>query len=190
MKRLVFCLIVALGFSVRAQAAMEWGLEAGVRQQSGEVAGVNFSANSQTAFQGGVFAHIPLDNEKTLIHWRTGLLYTQRPLQSESDVTGEKIDYKISYLDIPVDILFKPKENVGFYFGFNIGINLESSCSGDSSCKVRDVTTPYFPMTFGMVYKFTPKWGVDFYLEGANGAIAKGLGDYRAVGLNLTFSLD
>ncbi|MNJ96851.1 hypothetical protein D3C87_145850 [compost metagenome] len=189
MKKIMVVAFAIWGFSATAEAALDYGVELGVRQQSGEVAGVNFSANSQTAFQGGVFAHVPLD-EKNQAHWRVGLLYTQRPLESESDITGEAIEYKINYLDIPFDLLFKPKENLGFYFGFNIAINIDSTCKGNSNCKVLDVTSPYFPLVFGVIYKFTPKWGMDFYLEGANGMVAKGLGDYRAVGLNLTFSVE
>ncbi|MBS1971996.1 MAG: outer membrane beta-barrel protein [Bdellovibrionales bacterium] len=181
----VFCLAL---LGAKAHAALDYGIELGPRQQSGDIAAWNFSANPQIGFQGGLFAHIPLEAGPT--HFRTGILYTQRPLESESNVTGARIKYNLDYLDIPLHFLIKAHEKFGFYFGFNAAINIAKSCSGDPACKVSDVDTPYFPMVFGAAVKFNPKWGLDFYLEGANGSVAWGLGNYKAVGLNLMFSLD
>ena len=187
MKSSLFALFMVL-IVTKAQAALDYGIELGVRQQSGEIAAWNFSANPQIGFQGGIFGHIPLEAGPT--HFRTGILYTQRPLESESNVTGERIKYNLSYLDIPLQFMIKAHEKFGFYFGFNAAINIGKSCSGDPACKISDVDTPYFPMVFGAAFKFNPKWGFDFYLEGANGAVAWGLGNYKAVGLNLMYSLD
>jgi hypothetical protein len=186
MKTLILVILMAWGFQVHA--AQDFGIELGMRQQAGDVVALGQSANSQAGFQGGVFYHHPL--EGGVAHWRTGLLYTQRPLQSENDTTGEKFDYHLDYIDIPFDILFKPQENIGFYFGFNVAINIAKSCSGPTSCKITDVNTPLFPVVFGMTYKFTPKWGVDFYVDGVNSYDAKFLADYRSAGLNLMFSFD
>lgn len=186
MRTLIVILFLALG--LQAHAAKDFGLELGVRQQAGDVVGFNQSANSQTGIQAGLFYHMPL--EGGVAHFRTGAFYTQRPLQSENDATGEKLDFKLDYIDIPVDILFKPSEEIGFYLGFLISINIYSSCSGPVPCSVKDITTPLFPIVFGLVYKFTPKWGIDFYVDGMNSYVAKGLADYRAAGLNLTFSFD
>lgn len=183
-----YILILGILLSNYANAAMDYGFEIGPRQQSGEVWGANFAANAMWGFQGGMFVHMPIDDRIT--HFRTGLLYTQRPIQSHNIVTGENIDYHLDYLDIPLQFLFKPKENVGFYFGMNAGINLSKSCSGNPNCQVYDVDTPYFPMVFGGIFKFTPKFGVNFYLEGANGEIAQGIGDFKSVGLNFMLSLD
>lgn len=187
MKKLMV-IAIALCFTSSAFAAKDYGIELGARQQNGDVSGLNFSANSQVGFQGGMYVHMPL--EGGVAHFRTGLFYTQRPLQSESDITGQKIDFNLDYLDIPIDILFKPNEQFGLYLGFITSINIAKSCSGSSDCKVSDIDTPMFPFVMGFLYKFTPKVGVDFYMDGANGSVAKGLGNYKAVGLNLTYSLD
>ncbi|HWU43641.1 MAG TPA: outer membrane beta-barrel protein [Bdellovibrio sp.] len=183
----IFLSVCVLSLSGTAYAAMDWGFELGARQQGGSVAGPSNVANSQTGWQGGAFVHLPL--EGGVAHFRTGLLYTTRPLQSENTGTGVKIDYHLDYVEVPLDILFKPNEALGFYLGFNIAMNVAKSCSGDS-CKVNGVDTPIFPFLLGVTYKFTPKWGVDFYVDGANTNIANGLYDYHAVGLNLTFSMD
>ncbi|MNT09611.1 hypothetical protein D3C72_1444000 [compost metagenome] len=178
------CLIV----SSQARAALDYGLELGARQQSGDVAGANFSANTRVGMQAGAFAHIPM--EGGVAHFRTGLLYTQRPLESESDITGQKIQYNLDYLDIPIEILFKAHEKFGMYLGFAASININKSCSGDTACKMTDIDTPYFPFVFGGIVKFNPKWGLDIYFDGANGAVAKGLGNYKSFGVNLMYSMD
>ena len=177
------------GFSSSAMAAKDMGFELGVRQQGGDALGLNISTNAMTGFQGGFFLHVPFEQTPPM-HFRTGLMYTQRPLQSENDITGEKLDFRLDYLDIPVELLFKPSESFGFYLGALVSINIATSCSGNPSCHVQNIETPYFPVIFGGVYKFTPKFGVDFYVEGASSYVAKGLYDYKAVGLNLTYSID
>lgn len=181
--------IGAVFSSSMALAARDMGIELGARQQGGDVIGLNMSANAQIGFQGGFFAHMPMD-ETQKVHFKTGLYYTQRPLQSENDITGEQIDFKLDYLDIPLEILFKAGESFGFYIGALVAINVGSSCSGDVTCSVKDIETPYFPIVFGGLYKFNPKFGANFYAEGASSYVARGLVDYKAVGLNLTYSLD
>ncbi|WP_374028967.1 hypothetical protein [Bdellovibrio bacteriovorus] len=169
-------------------AATDYGFEIGGRQQAGDVIGLNFSANSQWGFQGGFFANIA--TEQGPAHFRTGIFYTQRPLQSHNDVTGNEIDFDLDYLDIPIALLIRPSEKFGVYMGFITSINLSKSCSGDPACQVLDVDTPNFPVLFGFLYKATPKWGLNFYIDGGNGYVARGLADYKAVGLNLSFALE
>lgn len=183
-----YILLISLFVGSFSQAAMDYGLEIGGRQQSGEVFGANFAANAQFGWQGGLFAHIPMDQATT--HFRTGLLYTQRPLQSHNIITGDEIDYKLDYLDVPLQILFKPQEKFGLYFGMSAAINISKSCSGNPNCNIYDVDTPYFPFVFGAIFKFNPRLGMHFYFDGAGNEVAQGLGDYKAVGLNLMFSLD
>jgi hypothetical protein len=186
MKKLI--LIGILFLSTHARAALDYGIELGGRQQSGDVYGAGFSSNAKWGMQAGGFAHMPL--EGGVAHFRTGLFYTQRPLEAENDITGNKTEFNLDYIEIPLEILFKPNEKVGLYLGFTSAINISKSCSGDSSCKVSDVDTPYFPMVFGGMVKFNPKFGLDLYFEGANGSVAKGLGNYKAFGINLMYSLD
>lgn len=133
--------------------------------------------------------HIPIEGSAPL-HFRTALFYTQRPLQTEADISGETIDFNLDYLDIPIEILIKGSEKFGFYMGMLTSINISKSCSGDASCSIKDVQTPLFPVIFGAIYKFSPKFGVDFYVDGASAAVARGLVDYKSVGLNLMFSMD
>jgi hypothetical protein len=185
----IFIAFFGAGYGSMAMAAKDMGIELGARQQGGDVVGLNMSANAQIGFQGGLFAHVPMADSPQ-VHFRTGLFYTQRPLQSENDITSEKIDFRLDYLDIPIELLFKPNESFGFYIGMLVAINIGTSCSGVASCEVRDIETPYFPLAFGGLYKFTPKFGVNFYAEGASSYVARGLVDFKAVGLNLMYSFE
>ncbi|WP_413581033.1 outer membrane beta-barrel protein [Bdellovibrio sp. HCB288] len=187
MKKYFMALFAMLLFHSQAQAALDYGLELGVRQQNGDAYGP-VSTESRTGFQGGAFVHLPL--EGNVAHFRTGLLYTQRPLQTRSDSTGTEIDWNLDYLDIPIAVLFKPHEKFGVYFGFIASINISSSCSGSPDCRVDSIDTPAFPMVFGATFKFNPTWGLHFYLDANNSNVARGLADYKSVGLNAMISLD
>ncbi|MBO9668144.1 MAG: outer membrane beta-barrel protein [Bdellovibrio sp.] len=188
MKKIVLFLAITLGISAHSQAAMDYGLELGVRQQSGDVYGPGISSNPRTGFQGGAFFHMPLEGQ--VAHFRTGLYYTQRPIESETDATGATIAWNLDYIDIPLEILFKPNEKFGVYLGFIASINVSSSCSGNPNCKVSSVDTPNFPFVLGGIFKFNPRWGLNLYFDGYNGSVAKGLADYKSAGLNLMISLD
>lgn len=188
MNKYLISVLLVMSFSAKVHAAMDYGIEAGVRQQNGDAYGP-VSTNAQTGFQAGGFFHMPLEGGN-VAHFRTGLLYTQRPLETEADSGGTKIKWNLDYIDIPVAILFKPHEKFGMYFGFNASINISSSCSGDPNCKISSVDTPAFPMIFGATVKFNPRWGLDLYFDANNASVARGLADYKAAGLNLMFSLD
>ncbi|WP_413587146.1 outer membrane beta-barrel protein [Bdellovibrio sp. HCB274] len=187
MKKYFFGILALLILSSQAQAALDYGLELGVRQQNGDAYGP-VSTESRTGFQGGGFVHIPL--EGNVAHFRTGVFYTQRPLQTKSDATGTEIDWNLDYLDIPIAVLFKPHEKFGVYFGFLASINISSSCSGDPACDVSSVDTPTFPFIFGGTIKFNPTWGLHLYFDANNAVVARGLADYKSVGLNVMISLD
>ncbi|WP_413294469.1 outer membrane beta-barrel protein [Bdellovibrio sp. HCB185ZH] len=187
MQKYFISLVAALLFASSAQAALDYGLELGARQQNGYAYGPGISTHARTGLQAGAFVHMPL--EGNIAHFRSGLLYTQRPLQTESD-SGTKIDFNLDYLDIPITILFKPQEKFGIYLGFVASINIASSCSGDPNCKLSSIDTPSFPFIFGSTFKFNSRWGLDLYFDANNAAMAKGLADYKSVGLNVMFSLD
>lgn len=184
----ILAIVGLLLCAFQSEAALDYGLEVGGRQQAADMGGTGVSANSQWGWQAGAYVNLPFAAQG--VHWRTGLLYTQRPIQSENDTTGVKINYDMQYLDIPMDVLFKPSEELGFYFGFDVAVNISHSCSGDSSCSVKDVKSPFLPMNFGIMYKFTPKWGLDFYVDGSNAEVARDIFNFRAIGLNLTYSLN
>ncbi len=96
MKKLFLIMsMILVSVAGTAQAAMDYGLELGIRQQAGDVSGPNNSANSMTGMQFGGYFHYPLQGG--VAHFRIGLLYTQRPLESENDVTRAKKIHKLRH---------------------------------------------------------------------------------------------
>ncbi|MFS4459331.1 hypothetical protein [Bdellovibrio sp. HCB2-146] len=186
MKWLIVCSVFLYSFCT--YAALDYGLELGTRQQQATFLPADLTGNAQWGWQFGGFAHLPMD-EKGMLHGRTGLFFTQRPLESESESTGEKNRYTFNYLDVPFDLLFQVAEKFAIYFGFDVSINIASDCDL-AGCKVNGVQTPITPGHLGFLFKFTPKFGFNFYMESYYGQISKGIQDSNAVGLNLTYSLN
>ena len=188
MKKLALSLLVASGlFSSAALADLNYGLEFGVRSQSGDVDG-GASTDSKTAAQFGVFGIMPISGAWNL---RTGLLYTQRPLTVK--ISGSDYNVDLSYVDIPLNVMYKFEDYAGVYLGVNLAINMDKKCSAQN-CMISDVASPLIPLTVGAAFKFTPNLGLNVYFETASGKVASisafDLTNYRAIGANLLLTFD
>lgn len=180
MKKLTLALLAVLGLSAStALADIDYGLEVGIRQQSGDVDGV--STKSQMGMQFGATAHFPISGP---LHLRTGMLYTQRPL-----VVEQSPDNKVTmnYLDVPVALMYKFEEYAGVFAGISLGLNLDKNADSGT---ITDVKSPLIPFLIGASFKFAPELGATLYYESASGEAARGLKDYRAVGANLMITFD
>lgn len=184
MKKLALSFVVALGMmSSLAMAENDYGLEVGVRQQSGDVDGGG-STKSQMGMQFGATAHFPVSGP---LHLRTGMLYTQRSLAVEGTPDNK---VSMNYLDVPLALLYKFEEYAGFFVGVSLGLNLDKSSDVGT---VTDVKSPLMPLLLGVTFKFAPDLGATLYYESASGEVAKvgtSLKDYRAVGANLMITFD
>ncbi len=182
MKAVLFSILSLVMAGAPALADIDYGLEVGIRQQSGDVPGT--STQSQMGLQFGATGHFPISGP---LHLITGMLYTQRPLSVKDTTNG---DYKVSmnYLDIPVALMYKFEEYAGVFAGVSLGLNLDKS-SGNGGT-VEDVKSPLIPILIGASFKFAPELGVALYYESASGDAADGLKDYRAVGANLMITFD
>lgn len=181
MKKVALSLLVMLGLmSSMAMAAVDYGLEVGIRQQSGDVEGGG-STKSQMGMQFGATAHFPLSGN---LHLRTGMLYTQRALTVEGTPDNK---VTMNYLDVPLALMFKFEEYAGAFAGVSLGLNLDKSADVGT---VTDVKSPLIPFLLGVSFKFAPNLGAALYYESASGEVAKNLKDYRAVGANLMITFD
>jgi hypothetical protein len=181
MKKLALSLLATVGLmSSVGRAEIDYGLEVGTRQQSGDVANGG-STKSQMGMQFGATAHFPLSGP---LHLRTGMLYTQRPL-TVSGTPDNKIT--MNYLDVPVALMYKFEEYAGVFAGISLGLNLDKSADSGT---VTDVKSPITPFLLGVSFKFAPNLGATLYYESAGGEVAQGLKDYRAVGANLMITFD
>ncbi|KYG66966.1 hypothetical protein AZI86_08055 [Bdellovibrio bacteriovorus] len=180
MKKLTLALVAILGFAATpAMADIDYGLEVGIRQQSGDVK--SGSTDSQMGLQFGATVHAPLSGPW---HLRTGMLYTQRPL-----VVKATPDNKVTmnYLDIPVALMYKFEEGAGVYAGISLAMNLDKKADSGT---VEDVKSPMTPFILGATFKFAENLGAGIYYETASGEAAKNLENYRAVGANLMITFD
>jgi hypothetical protein len=173
-----------IGFIFQSsQAFADYGLEVGVRQQSGDVSGG--TAQSQMGMQFGATAHFPIQGK---IFFRTGMLYTQRPLVIDGT---PDVKTNMSYLDVPLALMFKFEDYAGVFGGVSLALNLDkSSDSGTMTAAASSI----MPIVFGLNFKFAPNLGATLYYENANGEAGKwstnSLKDYRSVGANLMFTFD
>lgn len=181
MKKYTLILIAALGMSAStAMADVDYGLEVGIRQQSGD-ADNGLATKSQMGLQFGATAHFPISGP---LHLRTGMLYTQRNLTVEQSPDNK---VQMSYLDIPVALMYKFEEYAGVFAGVSLGMNLDKTADVGT---VQDVKSPLVPIIIGASFKFAPQLGATLYYESASGDAAKGLKNYRAVGANLMITFD
>lgn len=182
MKKLALSLLAVLSVSSAAMADEDYGLEVGIRSQSGDVAPAVGTTSSQMGLQFGATAHFLINGP---LHLRTGMLYTQRPIV----VKQAGVEYKVSmnYLDIPLALMYKFEEYAGVFAGVSLAMNLDKS---SDIGPINDVKSPLMPFIIGASFKFAPNLGVALYYENASGEAADGLKDYRAVGANLMITLD
>lgn len=164
-------------FAVSAFAS-DVAMELGVRSQSGDVQSPA-SAKSQLGLQAGATAAFELSGAW---NFRTGMLYTQRPLTVESSNVETK--NSMNYLDVPVTVLYKFEEYAGVFGGVNLSLLF------DKSSGVNDAKSLLTPLVFGATFKFAPQIGGTIYFETAAGEAAQGLENYRAIGVNLAVSFE
>lgn len=186
MKKFTLTVLAVLSVVSAAAADEDYGLEVGIRSQSGDVSAASeaagISTSSQTGMQFGATGHFLISGPW---HVRTGLLYTQRPLVLEQGTTENKIS--MNYLDIPVALMYKFEEYAGVFAGVSLAMNLDKSAD---SGPVTGVKSPLVPILIGASFKFAPNLGIALYYESSSGEAANGLEDYRAVGANLMITLD
>ncbi len=182
MKKILFTFItVASFYSVNVLAAGDFGIEAGVRQQSGDVSVGD--TTSQIGFQFGATGSFQINGP---LYFRTGMLYTQRPLK----VNGTPTDTKVSmnYLDVPLTVMYKFEDYAGVFAGVIGAFNLDHSI--DNGGTLRNVKSSIFPITFGATFKFAPQLGATIYYETYSGDVADNFKNYRAVGANLLITFE
>ena len=189
MKKLALSLLVASGlFSSAAFADLDYGVELGLRSQSGDTSVSGGSTDSKSAAQFGVFGIMPISGAWNL---RTGLPYTQRPLTEK--ISGVENNIDMNYVDIPLNIMYKFESYAGVYLGVNLAINMDKKCSL-ANCTMSDVASPLIPIVVGAAFKFAPNFGVNFYFESASGKVVSvnnhDLKNYRAIGANLLLTFD
>lgn len=177
---LVFTAALTL-FALNSQAQF-LGVEVGVRQQSATAEAAGVSMDTEMAYQFGMVGAFPITEQ---LLFRSGFLYTQRPVTAKAGVITNK--YSFNYFDIPVTLMWKFNDYGGVYGGVNVGLIASASCD---NCGVGNDPEKkgMMPLVIGGTFKFAPQFGVDIYYEA--GKINKDFKEARAVGANLLITFD
>ncbi|MGZ3744622.1 MAG: outer membrane beta-barrel protein [Pseudobdellovibrionaceae bacterium] len=157
------------------------GLELGIRQQSATASTVGITTNTEMAYQFGLVAAFPMVNT---LSFRSGFLYTQRPITAKIGTTTTK--YTFNYFDIPLTVLWKLNDFGGVYGGVNLALAASADCD---NCGVTVDKKGAMPLVIGGTFKFAPDVGLDVYFEAMN-KFNDDFKDGRAVGANLLITFD
>lgn len=180
MKISCFLTSVVLLFSLNANAQF-FGVEAGIRQQSAESNTTGVSTSSEMGYQFGLVGAFSMT--ETFL-FRSGFLYTQRPVSEKVGLTTAKATY--NYLDIPLTVLWKVNDFGGVYAGVNVAMTVSADCTG---CSTAPTKKEMMPLVIGGSFKFAPNFGVDVYYE-AGEKLGGEFKQARAVGANLLITFD
>lgn len=162
-------------------------IEVGIKMNTMD--GDNATSNKQSqGFQGG--GSMVFDFGDSGFGLKTGLIYSERPFKIETagPVTTEG---KITYFDIPVQVMFKFEDYAGIFLGPSFSTKLGDECKvAGGTCNLTNVKSLIMPITFGAQFKVAANFGLSLFFETASGEIAQGIKDSRAVGANLLFVFD
>jgi len=157
------------------------GVELGVRQQSATAETTGISTSAEMAYQFGLVGAFPISEN---LAFRSGFLYTQRPVTTKSGTTTTK--YSFNYFDIPVTLLWKLNDFGGVYGGVNVALAASADCD---NCNASVEKKGALPLVIGGSFKFAPSLGVDVYYEAMN-KIGESFKQGSAVGANLLITFD
>lgn len=175
-------LVTAIMTFVSLHASAQFmGVELGVRQQSASAEAAGVSTSTEMAYQFGLVGAFPMTE---MLSFRSGFLYTQRPIAVKSG--GITTKYNFNYFDIPLTVLWRLNEFGGVYGGVNLALAASADCD---NCGTSVDKKGAMPLVIGGTFKFAPSFGVDVYYE----ALRKFNDDFKegsAVGANLLITFD
>ena len=150
-----FVLLIAFSMALYAtsQARFELGAKLGANISSASIGGGDFSANSFTSIHGGLFTLLKIGN----IGIQPELLFSRQGTELSISTSPDPIQYKFSYLNVPILIKFYLPLGINFQGGPQIGFLQDTEIKGDTANVMK---------TFNVIKKFLDN---DF-------AIALGLG--------------
>lgn len=171
-------------FAQRSPTAADYsmaGLEFGFKSNTASIA--NSTSNKQeNGFQLGVSGVYNIGESFGV---KSGLMYSERPFAADFLLTSSK--GKITYFEIPLQLMLKFEEYAGVYVGPSLALKMSDESTGGG---LTDVKSMVMPLTIGAQFKFLPNIGVNVFFETVSGELARNVENSRAVGVNLLITLD
>lgn len=186
-KIFALCLLVvsSTSFAQKATSGLSYSMpaiEVGFKWNTAKITN-STSDKQEVGVQLGVST---VFNFSTNFGLRTGLFYSERPFRSEF-AGGSSAKGKITYFEVPAQLMFKFEDFAGVYVGPTLAVKLGDEVTPGS---LADVKSMVVPITFGAQFKFTPLLGANVFFETVASDLATGVSNSRAVGVNLLLSLD
>lgn len=167
---------------VQSANALDMGLAFGYRGNDASAVSSSNSVSGDGGLILGATAYLPLANS---IELRTGFLYNQRYYTLKNGAFDSEV--KLSYVDIPLTLLFKPADYGGAFIGAALGMKASDSCNG-GDCQ--DAESFIVPIQLGGFFKVGPQIGVEVFYEILSGKIYQDIEDTTAVGASLIVTLE
>lgn len=186
MKAIISALLV-LAMANLAQAS-DFAVALGLRSNNADSVTAGGSVDSDTGFGAGVIGFFDLGSA---LQMRSGFLYNQRNFKSGSAPSSE---VKISYIDIPVTLMYKFADYAGVFGGAVLGLKASDECkvSGGGSCgAIKDPDSLIYGFQFGVSFKFAPQMGAELYYEMIPGEFWEDvLKNATAIGANFLYTFE
>ena len=165
-------------------------LEVGFKLNTMDVDSATSNKQSQAFQAGGSIVFDLGSSDSRDFGIKTGLFYSERTYKNEFSSTA--FEGKISYAEIPLQIMFKFEDYAGIYFGPSFATKLSDECTG-TACTTSGVVKPsssIMPLTFGAQFKMFPNLGLSLFFETISSDISSNLKNSRAIGANLLLVFD
>lgn len=160
MKVVLFCLAFLMGGLAHAQ---QYGIVAGLNSSKFKTSGASSSTWDRKLGLnvGGQFLYAI--NES--VELRTGGTFIQKTSSASSG--GLTVDFTLTYLEIPLTVIFNVNEDVGIIAGLNFDLKLSDGCSGDnvSYCKINSPKSTTYGATVGGRFNISGPHAIEALFE-------------------------
>lgn len=156
-----FSVIAAVFLFVQPVLAYEVGIIAGIRQTDVELDTSDADTSSGTGLQAGVLGLMEVGNGWNV---RAGGIYSTRSFDVK--VGDLKDEVTLTYLDVPLTVMYLVNETFGFFGGLNLGLQVGDDCdqsgSGSGNCDYGDdATGVIYSLQLGGQFRFVPNMGLE-----------------------------
>lgn len=181
LKKISFLVLVVLLIAPNLKA-QDIGFTMGIRSDSADTDVTQSSVKGANSVSFGAIVKTEVNE---VISLRLGMQYVPRQFELQS--TSENTNFRFTYFELPVGLLYKFSDAGGVFVGPSFAFGLDKSC-GSSNCQ--SASNSLTTLQVGASFKFAPQLGIELYYESGMSQIVSQLQQQRAVGANLMVTFD
>lgn len=175
--KFILVILSACAFSVPA-FAQEFGAALGFHQTTADTDTTGASIDGVLGFKVGALVGMEMSEG---LKFRSGLLYSQRHVESKFGTSKTKINF--DYIDIPANVQYNVNEMFGLFGGLTFAINVADEVKPAPGTDI-DAKKILPLLDLGVNLTFSDMFGFDFYYQRGMGGIANNLENYSTFGGN------